>query len=243
MDGHHLTEPTRAEWETWYTPLTAVQLLKQSDGPLSRTAILEFMKVGRIRGVTEHMVVTQGKKERIAAFQTLPKEWFEDRSGGDLFWSHGILEYKLPSLTMQDAPTIHRCSGVRLEPAGVHLLLPQAVPNSMAAKPLLHSDIFRDPEVAELMERVATLEAELASKPTSALIDLDALPNKGGRPRAEFWDDLVIEMVRRIYEGDLKPKSQADLVRAMQDWVSEHGYAGGLTQIKPVAAKIFKTFK
>jgi hypothetical protein len=66
--------------------------------------------------------------------------------------------------------------------------------------------------------------------------------NKGGRPRKDWWDDFWIEICQMIYEGDLKPKSQAELERAMLDWVSDHGYDVGETTIKNAAKKLFKAW-
>jgi hypothetical protein len=67
--------------------------------------------------------------------------------------------------------------------------------------------------------------------------------NKGGRPRKDWWDDFWIDICRQIYEGDLKPARQADLERAMLDWVSAHGYEVGETSIKTAARKLFKAWK
>ena len=66
---------------------------------------------------------------------------------------------------------------------------------------------------------------------------------KGGRPRKEFWDNFWIEICRQIYEGDLKPKSQAELERAMHEWVGNNGYDAGETVIKGAARKLFKAWK
>jgi len=111
---------------------------------------------------------------------------------------------------------------------------------------LLHSDVFRDPEVAELKQRVAELEAAKAvpaagpPPPT----DLDSLPPKRGRPSAEFWEDLIIEMARRMHMGDFKPKTQAEVEDAMARWILDRGYSGGReTQVKERARKVFKSFR
>lgn len=48
-------------------------------------------------------------------------------------------------------------------------------------------------------------------------------PNKGGRPRKEWWDDLWCSVWGQVYRGDLIPKSQADIERAMMVWVEDRG--------------------
>jgi hypothetical protein len=67
--------------------------------------------------------------------------------------------------------------------------------------------------------------------------------NKGGRPRKEFWDDLLIAIFAQIYEGALTPKSQADLENAMLDWASAHGHQLGETSVKGPARKLFAAIR
>lgn len=60
-----------------------------------------------------------------------------------------------------------------------------------------------------------------------------------GRLRKEFWDDLIIAVCKRIWDGDLQPTCQADVERAMLDWASEHGHSLGTTSVKAPAKKVF----
>lgn len=55
--------------------------------------------------------------------------------------------------------------------------------------------------------------------PTPALAKLA----QKGRPPADWWDDLWVEMARRLYVGDLKPSRQADIEKAMLDWLATNG--------------------
>lgn len=43
-----------------------------------------------------------------------------------------------------------------------------------------------------------------------------------GRPRAEWWDDLLIEMFRRLWEDSWTPRTQAELVDAMHEWLAHN---------------------
>ena len=52
----------------------------------------------------------------------------------------------------------------------------------------------------------------------------DPRPPPGGRPPASFWDDLWCSVWGQISRGDLKPKLQADVEKAMLQWVSAHGH-------------------
>lgn len=65
----------------------------------------------------------------------------------------------------------------------------------------------------------------------------------GGRPPAEWWDDLWVEMCRQLYAGDLQPKKQADIERAMMDWAARHGHDTGISTIRPRARKLWTALK
>jgi hypothetical protein len=65
-------------------------------------------------------------------------------------------------------------------------------------------------------------------------------PNKGGAPRKGWWDDLWIEMIRRIRAGTLHPESAAELQRIMLDWLGEQGFYPGEDTLKKTARKLFK---
>lgn len=68
--------------------------------------------------------------------------------------------------------------------------------------------------------------------------------NKGGAPRKEWWDDFWIEICRQIWIGDLKPRTQADLERAMFEWVENRRDATvGETTVKGAARKLFTAWK
>ncbi|MEO6152986.1 MAG: hypothetical protein ABIT09_06945 [Croceibacterium sp.] len=64
-------------------------------------------------------------------------------------------------------------------------------------------------------------------------------PNPGGRPRKEFWDDLWCSVWGQIYHGELAPKRQADIERAMLTWVEAKGHNISESTIKPLARKMF----
>lgn len=43
-----------------------------------------------------------------------------------------------------------------------------------------------------------------------------------GRPKAEWWDDLLIEMFRRLWEDNWTPRTKAEVVEAMHGWLSKN---------------------
>jgi hypothetical protein len=63
--------------------------------------------------------------------------------------------------------------------------------------------------------------------------------NKGGRPRKEWWDDLWCAVWGDVYRGDLKPKSQAEIERAMMDWAIAQDESVSESTLKPLARKMF----
>jgi hypothetical protein len=62
---------------------------------------------------------------------------------------------------------------------------------------------------------------------------------KGGRPPADWWDDLWIEICRQLFTGDLKPAKQAHVENAMKTWAAQNGHDVGDSSIRPRARKLF----
>jgi hypothetical protein len=65
-------------------------------------------------------------------------------------------------------------------------------------------------------------------------------PATGGRPPADWWDDLWIEICRQLYAGDLKPTKQSDIETAMLEWLAkEKGETPSTSTIRPRARKLW----
>lgn len=82
--------------------------------------------------------------------------------------------------------------------------------------------------------------------PQPASIGPASLPipaSRVGRPPKEWWEDLWIEMCRQIYIGDLQPKTQADIERAMLNWAASKEYEMGEATAKRAARKLFPIFR
>jgi hypothetical protein len=95
---------------------------------------------------------------------------------------------------------------------------------------------FLEADILRMMPDDERPEAPPAVEPQSS-------PSKGGRYAAEFWDDLWVEMCRQLYEGDLKPKKQADIEKAMLDWLAARGETPGVTTIRERARKLWQAIK
>lgn len=62
---------------------------------------------------------------------------------------------------------------------------------------------------------------------------------KGGRPPAEFWDDMWAAIATALYSGELQPKSQADVQRAMSEWIEAHDFSAADSTIKARARRLW----
>jgi hypothetical protein len=86
--------------------------------------------------------------------------------------------------------------------------------------------------------RRSEIESMLPAQPTSSA-PAPAAKAAGGRPKASWSDDLWIEMCRQLYDGDLKPKRQRDITKAMMDWLSARGEDAAESTIKERARKLW----
>lgn len=84
---------------------------------------------------------------------------------------------------------------------------------------------------------VEALADQPESKPTPPSVG--SSPNKGGRPRKEWWDEFWCGVWGQIVHGEFTPKTQADVERAMLDWVSDRGESVAESTIRPMARKLF----
>lgn len=80
-----------------------------------------------------------------------------------------------------------------------------------------------------------------------AIASRDASPTSrgpsGGRPAAAWWDDLWIEMCRKLWTGELQPKKQSDIKSAMMNWASVQGHDPADSTIRARARKLWTVLK
>lgn len=78
------------------------------------------------------------------------------------------------------------------------------------------------------------IEVHEMPQPASVPVSPEGAPaNKGGRPATWDWEAAALAMSGRFYLGDLKPKTIADVVRALQEWAS----SGGAPEMSDAAAR------
>jgi hypothetical protein len=74
----------------------------------------------------------------------------------------------------------------------------------------------------------------------AAPIPVESAAGKAGRPPAEWWDDLWIEMCRSLYRGDRQPQRLADIEKAMNDWIAAKGESAATSTVRGRARKLWQ---
>lgn len=212
-------EITAEELASWLTPTEALAYAAMCVGTAKAAgnAIWQRLVGGLIETAASTSSVTP--KDRAPqpkwTHELIPRGYWKQYSEhGSDFWGAGDVRF---FLRFSGTSVVYQAFGVKLNPADVRETLPPPRP---------------PPKQTWIKKASEQEEAPLPSK-----------TNKGGRPRKDFWDDFWIEICGQIYEGDLKPKSQADLERAMFEWVENRGHEVGETTIKAAARKLFKAWK
>jgi hypothetical protein len=67
--------------------------------------------------------------------------------------------------------------------------------------------------------------------------------NPGGKPLAEHWDEMWASIAVALYTGDLQPKSQAEIERAMMEWLGDHDLEVGETAVRGRARQLWLKWK
>ena len=70
-------------------------------------------------------------------------------------------------------------------------------------------------------------------------IALSVPAKKGGRRPAEFWDDMWAHIATALFVGDLQPKSQADIERAMLEWIEANDYSAVESTVRARARRLW----
>ena len=72
---------------------------------------------------------------------------------------------------------------------------------------------------------------------TSAAVVVKA---KGGKPLAAHWDEMWAAMAVALHVGDLNPKTQADIERAMSDWLASKDIDAAESSIRKRAQQLWR---
>lgn len=64
--------------------------------------------------------------------------------------------------------------------------------------------------------------------------------NKGGKPLAAHWDEMWATIAVQLWNGDLKPTTQADIKRVMLDWFTAREIEVGDTAVTERARHLWR---
>lgn len=88
----------------------------------------------------------------------------------------------------------------------------------------------------------AQIEELIPVQTTVAAASQQPAPN-GGRPPADWWEDCIIHVAFQYFRADIKPKTQADVERAMQEWITGRGYEIAPSTVRARARKLWQAIK
>jgi len=201
--------------EEWISAAEAVQLLAPGlkGEYTAKMTLCKRAHAGIVRARAQRFIVGGGARDNVE----LPAVfwWAEGHEALHQNWRAGDFD------TWPDSHMLH--GDLRLSAGKVHL---EAFNVSF-----LRSDV----------EKMIPADAS-APAPASNQAGAQSAParNKGGRPKHEFWEDLLVAIAAHLYLGDLKPKNQADIERAMHQWITDHDYSAGETPIRERAQKLWQ---
>lgn len=160
-----------------------------------------------------------------------------------------VAELATDHITLTDAREVHYPFWRLFESSNVRITenwklgdfeLFQTLPNGQSKYVAIFSVEFALP--AELRSGPPPIPPADTTASPPPLVEQSAR-NVGGRPRKGWWDDLWIELIRRIQAGKLNPTSAAQLENIMNDWLTQRGYSPGDSTTKPTALKLFNYLK
>lgn len=231
-----MTGLTKEDFKKWITPMEALDILRAAftdhyTNP--RETLLSALTAGVVTGVAGRSSRQNGRIVR--ELEEIQARTWEDIVTTDSVWttSHTIYTERTPG--SYGSSTKVSVFGVKFNPDAVRKLVPESL--AVPSKPRMSAG------PASRQRDIPLLAADDGLVGRSQPRALRAAKNVGGRPKKEFWDDFWIEICRQIYEGSLIPKTQADLQRAMEQWVSDHGHDAGETVMKAAAKKLFNAWK
>jgi hypothetical protein len=202
-----------AEYRAWLAPRGALELLKHLTIQQAKLALYDRLRFGHIRSMARQW----NYKNETGEFYPITAQAWVDAEHGILvsdFWSTGQITISIRERSPAYGSQTFTLAlfGVRFDPTGVRALLPPGT----ASTP-------------------NTVQSDHAGAPSTSRLSA----NKGGRPPKGWWEDLWIEIVRQVFNGELQPKRQADIEKAMTDWVSGQGQEVSERTIRGPARKLW----
>lgn len=232
--GMGMERLTREDFDKWITPMEALAILRAAFGDPHtnpRETMRSALMAGLVLGVAGRTSRYNGKT--VQELEPIPPKAWENIRTTDDVWTTSHTTYGEQLTSRAYGPTTVTVSAfeVRFHLDAVRKLVPKSSMPPMPPTPTATWESLRSRPRATPQQVGPKFSIPELQKP------------KGGRPRKDFWEDLYIDVGYQIYIGDLKPKTQADVQRAMEQWVSDHGHEAGETVMKAAAKKLFLAWK
>jgi len=253
LSGHRLRNGLRSdrdaspnqgvEEERWLSSREATLRVAKATGhsPMSALyAIIAYAKIGSVRGralaIKEKANSRYGGTPKVWSNVEIPIWFWENCTDNDscaLDWQSGVFagtgHYKGNSLTVD-------LTGVEFNSAGIDIIDP---PRFAVEK----DETGVERGYGQRLGGYEVPPAISADDTVSGSGPVRREHNKGGRPPAEWWDDLWIEIFRQIWLGDLKPKVQADIEDAMMTWAVSKDHNPATSTIRARARKLWAVYQ
>ena len=214
--------------------VTELAVVQSPDG-----VFLEYLRGGIIRSAAQRSSVRYsfGKTSKTKRFEIPQEYWDELTSSSDQLWNAGIACFNIRQFGSKgDDEETARCFGIRFEPSGNQHLIENLSKKRAQKRWLTHKP--NSPEEPHAVP----IEMPPAIQEPPRVENLKS-PYIGGRPRKEWWDDLWVEMCRKIYVDGMQPKKQAEIEKAMLTWATSNGHDVSEGSIRVAARRLFAMFR
>jgi hypothetical protein len=224
------TSVTAEDLLQWLTPRQALGVVQESfpDIGIASRAIFEGLSGGIVKAAARSSSSNANSNMPTAPCLIPAEYWSHLHETRSDWWDTGTIKVQFwrsrPSRSFYE---VIRCFGVRFHPLGIQYLIadtPKILPPNPEAQPAPSPSLDAD-----------------VSTPVDPPAKTQAVPKRhpGGRPAKEYWDHLWAAMAMAVYSGDLQPQRQADIERAMADWLSANGHDAGEATIRRAAKALW----
>lgn len=194
---------------------------------------------GTLRAAAESAFIDE-HPQVVKFLMMLPAFWksFKGNPAQTAFWRTGNIDSGLNYPALRRVVPNHFID-VRFHPEDF-AKIPGAVPDAITVTQAIdskHEAILKAYGYRTLLP-VDQAEPSPSITPSTDELAEPAAQNLGGRPRADWWEDLWIEMCRQIMAGTLKFDTIADVVRAMQDYLQSIHRSAHESTLKRAARKL-----
>jgi hypothetical protein len=216
------------EYERSLTPRQALNIVQAAleDIGVAARMIMERLKGGLVGSVAKSSSWGQGGTP--TGMVGIPtKHWFYLSGETADWWDTGDVRFSYPPVNtsrIRTGRSTGRYYGVRFTRDQIEEMVRDMPRRALAASP------------ESVLASAQATDAETRGQPPAAR-------HPGGRSPLTFWEDALLAIAHKIYLGEFKPVRQADIQRALADWIVDNGYEEpGPTALKERAKKLWNTF-